>query len=130
MFPVNDNRAGLFVFSLAIFLAALWPASGFALTEISNVRHWTAPDQTRIVFDLSDEPVYQFDIQKNKVTLEFSNAFFSPSLPPEKIIRKPGVTNILFIRGEENKICSYKHDNPKQERRENKSFIFNPCSHK
>jgi|ADurb_Cas_03_Slu_FD_contig_61_582956_length_5983_multi_2_in_0_out_0_6 N-acetylmuramoyl-L-alanine amidase len=101
MFPVNDNRAGLFVFSLAIFLAALWPASGFALTEISNVRHWTAPDQTRIVFDLSDEPVYQFDIQKNKVTLEFSNAFFSPSLPPEKIIRKPGVTKILFIRGED-----------------------------
>ena len=101
MFPVNDNRVGLFVFSLAIFLAVLWPASGFALTEISNVRHWTAPYQTRIVFDLSAPPVYRYDIQKNMVTLEFSDAFFSPSLPPEKIIRKPGVTKILFIRGED-----------------------------
>ena len=101
MFPVNDNRVSLFVFSLAIFLAALWPASGFALTEISNVRHWTAPDQTRIVFDLSAPPVYRYDIQKNMVTLEFSDAFFSPSLPSEKIIKKPGVGKIVFIRRED-----------------------------
>ncbi len=84
--------------SLAVFIVALWPAYGFALTEISNVRHWTAPDQTRIVFDLSEEPVYRFDIQKNKVILEFSGASFSPSLPPEKTFRKPGVSKIAFIR--------------------------------
>lgn len=30
----------------------------------------------------------------------------------------------LFIRGAENKICSYKPDNPKLERPENKSFVF------
>ncbi len=96
-------RVWRFWCALAVFIVALWPASGFALTEISNVRHWAAPDQTRIVFDLSDEPVYRFDIQKNKVILEFSDASFSPSLPPEKIFRKPGVAKILFIRGEDGK---------------------------
>ncbi|HPC85161.1 MAG TPA: N-acetylmuramoyl-L-alanine amidase, partial [Smithellaceae bacterium] len=86
---------------LAFFLTAFFPAPGFALTEISNVRHWTAPDQTRIVFDLSEEPVYRFEVQQDRIILEFSDASFSPSLPPEKIIRKPGVAKILFIRGED-----------------------------
>jgi N-acetylmuramoyl-L-alanine amidase len=98
---LRHRRAWRFLSGLAFFMFALWPACGFALTEISNVRHWAAPDQTRIVFDLSGEPVYRFDTQKNKITLEFSDAFFSPSLPSEKIISKPGVAKILFIRGED-----------------------------
>jgi N-acetylmuramoyl-L-alanine amidase len=96
MFSVNENRVRPFLFGLAIFLMALWPVRGFALTEISNVRYWTAPDQTRIVFDLSAEPDYSFKIEKNIITLEFSNASFSALLPAEKIIRKPGVSKITF----------------------------------
>ncbi|MEN6638716.1 MAG: N-acetylmuramoyl-L-alanine amidase [Smithella sp.] len=96
MFSVNENRVRPFLFGLAIFLIALWPVRGFALTEISNVRYWTAPDQTRIVFDLSAEPDYSFKIEKNIITLEFSNASFSALLPAEKIIRKPGVSKITF----------------------------------
>ena len=96
-------RAWRFLFGLAVFIFTVWPASGFALTEISNVRHWTAPDQTRIVFDLSEEPVYRFDIQEKRVILEFSDSFFSPSLPSEKIVRKPGVVKIVFIHGEDHR---------------------------
>ncbi len=90
---------------LAFFLPAFFPAPGYSLTEISNVRHWAAPDQTRIVFDLSDEPAYRFEIQQDRIILEFSDASFSPSLPSEKIVRKPGVAKILFIRGED-QLCT------------------------
>ncbi|HOG12812.1 MAG TPA: N-acetylmuramoyl-L-alanine amidase [Smithellaceae bacterium] len=69
------------------------------------MRHWAAPDQTRIVFDLSDEPAYRFEIQQDRIILEFSDASFSPSLPSEKIVRKPGVAKILFIRGED-QLCT------------------------
>lgn len=102
MFPVNENRVRPFIFGLAIFLIALWPVRGFALTEISNVRYWTAPDQTRIVFDLSAEPDYSFKIEKNIITLEFSNASFAALLPAEKVIRKPGVGKITFTTAADN----------------------------
>ncbi len=75
---------------------ALWSSQGFAATEITNVRHWAAPDHTRVVFDLSAEPDYQFKISENMLTLEFSNASFRSSLPAEKKIGKPGISKIIF----------------------------------
>jgi len=96
MFSVNENRVRPFLFGLAIFLIALWPVRGFALTEISNVRYWTAPDQTRIVFDLSAEPDYSFKIEKNIITLEFSNASFSALLPAEKSSENPASAKSLL----------------------------------
>lgn len=46
----------LTVFALAG--ALLWAAPAFAGAEISAVRHWTAPDHTRIVVDLTEEARY------------------------------------------------------------------------
>jgi len=83
-------------YGLAILLVALWSASGFAATEISNVRHWAAPDHTRLVFDLSDVPDYQSNTRDNILTLEFSGAEFKKSLPAELIIGKPGISKIIF----------------------------------
>lgn len=81
---------------LAILFIALFSLQGFAATEISNVRHWAAPDHTRVVFDLSADADYQFKISENILTLEFSDASFHPSLPAEKVIDKPGISKILF----------------------------------
>ncbi|MEE9913542.1 MAG: N-acetylmuramoyl-L-alanine amidase [Deltaproteobacteria bacterium] len=81
---------------------ALWSAQGFAATEISKVRHWAAPDHTRVVFDLSAEPDYQFSIRDNILTLEFSKASLHPSLPPEKTVGKPGISKIIFSAADDN----------------------------
>lgn len=84
-----------------------WRADCFAVVEISNVRYWTAPDQTRIVFDLSGEPDYQFQISENEILLDFSNAALSSALPAEKKISKPGVSKIIFATAENN-VCQIK----------------------
>jgi len=82
---------------LAILLSVFFlSAQGFAATEITNVRHWAAPDHTRVVFDLSADPNYQFKITENTLTLEFSGASLHSSLPAEKVIDKPGISKILF----------------------------------
>lgn len=103
MLQINRNITGYLICVAAILLIDLLPALAFAVTEISNVRHWSAPDQTRIVFDLSAEPDYQFKIINNIVILEFSNASFSSSLPGEKNISKPGVSKIIFTKAKNNK---------------------------
>ncbi|MDD4356154.1 MAG: hypothetical protein PHN98_02795, partial [Smithellaceae bacterium] len=75
--------------SCAVILLSLFlSAQGFAATEITNVRHWAAPDHTRIVFDLSADPVYRFNVSENVLTLNFSGASLHPSLPAEKVIDK------------------------------------------
>jgi len=84
-------------------MTVLWSSQGFAATEISKVRHWAAPDHTRIVFDLSAEPDYQFKIMENILTLEFNDASFHPSLPAEKMIGKPGISKIIFTTADDNK---------------------------
>ncbi len=81
---------------VAILLSVFLSAQGFAATEITNVRHWAAPDHTRVVFDLSADPDYQFKISENSLILEFSGASLHPSLPAEKVINKPGISKILF----------------------------------
>lgn len=55
--------------SLPILLVCLIFLSSpvFALNQVFNVRHWTAPDNTRIVIDAVCEPV--FDVQEKDDTL-------------------------------------------------------------
>jgi len=83
--------------SFAVVLLSLFlSAHGFAATEITNVRHWAAPDHTRVVFDLSADPDYRFKSSDNTLTLNFSGTSLHPSLPAEKVIDKPGIRKILF----------------------------------
>lgn len=70
--------------------------------EISNVRHWAAPDHTRVVFDLSAEPVYQYRINENVLILEFSNAVLTKTLPQEMPINKPGISKVVLSASAEN----------------------------
>ena len=87
---------------LAILVITLWTSQGFAATEITNIRHWGAPDHTRVVFDLTDTPDYQSNIRENILTLEFSNAVFKKSLPPELIVGRPGISKIIFTSADDN----------------------------
>src|SRR5512145_268110 len=102
MQSVKHRRTKQILSGLAILVMALWSAQGFAATEISRVRHWAAPDHTRVVFDLSAEPDYQFSIRDNILTLEFSKASLHPSLPPEKMVGKPGISKIIFSAADDN----------------------------
>jgi N-acetylmuramoyl-L-alanine amidase len=80
----------------AVLLSLFLSSQGFAATEITNIRHWAAPDHTRVVFDLSADPDYRFKISDNMLILNFSGTSLHPSLPAEKVIDKPGINKILF----------------------------------
>jgi len=88
---------------LILFFIAWWTGIGFAATEIAKVRSWAAPDHTRVVFDVSGEPSYQYQIRENVLILEFTGATLHPSLCDEKKIGKPGVQKIVFTSSGENK---------------------------
>ena len=44
------------IFVLLVFLAAFFSAAGDARAggSVTNMRYWTAPDHTRVVFDLTE----------------------------------------------------------------------------
>ena len=86
-----------------LFFIILLPQICWGATEIAKVRSWAAPDHTRVVFDISDEPDYQFQVKDNVLTIEFNNASLHPSLGAEKKIGKPGVQKIIFTSTAENK---------------------------
>jgi len=104
MYSAPQRRTTYLFYGLVILVLVLWSAHGYAATEISKVRHWAAPDHTRVVFDLSAEPDYQFYLRDNILTLEFRGASFHPSLSGEKMVGKPGVSKIIFSTADED-IC-------------------------
>lgn len=74
----------------------LMGGGAFAATQILNVRHWTAPDHTRVVFDLEAQTHYSYSIDNNLLTIEFSGALCHPSMPTAVDVGKPGIRTIDF----------------------------------
>jgi N-acetylmuramoyl-L-alanine amidase len=68
----------------------------FAATQILNVRHWTAPDHTRVVFDLDAQTHYSYSTDNNLLTIEFYGAVCHPSVPLAMSVGKPGIQKIDF----------------------------------
>ena len=85
------------------FLSILPVSSVFAATEIFNVRHWAAPDHTRIVFDATEEPSYTVEREEGKVRITIREAGLSETLPGTIPVGKPGIREIL-LNSEEDRV--------------------------
>jgi N-acetylmuramoyl-L-alanine amidase len=92
----GENILKKFTYFLTIFIVVLLSTNCYGAVEILNVRHWTAPDHTRIVLDVDDEPDYEVKESENLLILNFKEASFSKSIPPKIIINKPGIKKIVF----------------------------------
>ncbi len=90
---VLKRTAILFASLLILFL----PSRAFALADILNIRHWVAPDNTRIVIDTSEEAVTTVDKTERKVTIDFKDAQVLGTVPLEKVLNKPGINKILVL---------------------------------
>ena len=82
-----------FLTVLILVLAAL---DGRADTKILNIRHWTAPDHTRIVLDVDGIPDYKVKENENRLTLNIKKTVLSQAIPEEMILKKPGIQKIVF----------------------------------
>jgi len=82
---------------LGLFFFLLSPGCAFATTEILNIRHWVAPENTRIVIDTDEEADTVVSRTDQTITLDFKDAEISDTVPPEEILNKPGIKRIVVI---------------------------------
>ena len=101
---IINNWPHKMLFALSIFLVCFNAGDCFSSTEISNVRHWAAPDHTRIVFDLDAEPVFEAKENEKNLILKFFGATFNKSIPAEIILNKPGIKKINFYKTKNNTV--------------------------
>jgi N-acetylmuramoyl-L-alanine amidase len=89
---------------LTILIVFLFSTNCYGAVDILNVRHWTAPDHTRIVLDVDDEPDYEFKESQNLLILNFNGATVSESIPDKIVINKPGIKNLVFHQLDEDTV--------------------------
>jgi len=89
------RRTAILIALLCCFFSPLPRA--FALTEILNIRHWVAPDNTRIVIDTSDEADTMVHKTDQKITIDFKNSQALKTVPAEDVLNKPGIQKITVL---------------------------------
>ena len=81
--------------TIALLVLFLSSEAG-ARTEIINLRHWTAPEHTRVVIDTDEEIKYSVEKSASRVELKLVNAALSQDMPREYILNKPGIRRVVF----------------------------------
>jgi N-acetylmuramoyl-L-alanine amidase len=86
-------------FVLLLVIAGVFSLAGVvhAGGTITNMRYWAAPDHTRIVFDLSEPPVFATSRQDSNLIITFQETICSTSLPRETRIDKSGLGKLGII---------------------------------
>ena len=80
-----------------VLLAAIFHADRvFALADILNIRHWAAPDHTRVVIDVSDDVSYSVDEADGKLYINLKETGVREDFPHEFILNKPGIDTIMI----------------------------------
>lgn len=79
---------------LLIFSTVLASTVMSEAAEIMNVRHWTAPDHTRIVLDVDSESSFEVKEEGKVLSLDFLEATVRSSLPAEMRMNKPGIRKV------------------------------------
>jgi len=96
MRPVMKKIIWKLLHVLAILVIALWSYQGFAATNILNIRHWAAPDHTRIVIDTSEVAQYTVEKKDMLVSINITDAQYLKAGPRTISIRKPGIDRIAL----------------------------------
>ena len=52
---------------------SLWSTSALALNQILNIRHWVAPDHTRVVIDTSEDCTFTVEKAERKVVIDMND---------------------------------------------------------
>ena len=106
LFFTNDSKRENFqrkLLILTILIVGLFSTKCYGSVEILNVRHWTAPDHTRIVLDVDSDPIMNVRKAENLLVLNFKESSL-PNQYHKIILNKPGITKIIFHHNDKNKV--------------------------
>ena len=116
--------------SFLVFLvfAVLPPTRAAGVTHILNVRHWAAPDYSRVVFDTSEEAKYAVSKEGKKITIDFESAIVDEEVPLQSFLNKPGIEKIIVMAlpGDTARVEVYLLDNVETKVFKLKKFLDKP----
>ena len=81
---------------VAVLLLLVPFAQAHCLTSIVNIRHWTAPDYTRVVIDVGDKVRFKEIQEDHKLSLELQRTSFPAGLTHQYLLNKPAVKKVLL----------------------------------
>jgi len=82
------------MFFAVVFLQGGWVQ---AAGSVTNMRYWTAPDHTRIVFDLTEPPVFTTSRQDGSLSITFQETACAETVSRETKIGKSGIRKVAVI---------------------------------
>jgi N-acetylmuramoyl-L-alanine amidase len=86
------SRAGkLFVILIIWIFGSGGPSSALALNQILNIRHWVAPDHTRVVIDTSEDTLFTVEKGERRIVVDLDATSLPPNLSHFMVLNKPGL---------------------------------------
>ena len=68
-----------------------------AANEILNVRHWVAPDHTRVVIDTSEDCEFTVEKERRGLSIDLDETVLPPHVPAVMLLNKPGVDRVMIV---------------------------------
>jgi len=90
------SRTLKFFMMLAWISGFLWPSCALAANQIMGIRHWVAPDHTRVVIDTADEAVYSLGKEEGKLIIDLEDTSFPDHILQPILIKKPGLEGVAI----------------------------------
>ncbi len=78
-----------------IFLS-FWPSYALATNQITNIRHWVAPDHTRVVIDTVDDALFSVEKGERKIVIDLEDTSFPDHISQPILINKPGLEGMAI----------------------------------
>ncbi|MDP1990198.1 MAG: N-acetylmuramoyl-L-alanine amidase, partial [Syntrophales bacterium] len=75
---------------------SFWPSGVLAMNQITNIRHWVAPDHTRVVIDTVDDALFSVEKGERKIIVDLEDTSFPDHIPQPILISKPGLEGVAI----------------------------------
>jgi N-acetylmuramoyl-L-alanine amidase len=77
-----------------LLLTGFLSTPAFGLIYVSSIRHWAAPEYTRVVIDTSDEATYTVSKEGRRIALTVKQADVAEDVPLQSFLNKAGIEKI------------------------------------
>jgi N-acetylmuramoyl-L-alanine amidase len=94
----RPRAQGLPGFVLGLLAVLIWglgaPPCVMAAGQVLGLRHWVAPDHTRVVVDLSEDVPFSVEKGDGRLTVDIEQTLLPEAQPRSLVLNKPGVERI------------------------------------